>query len=198
MKTDPSSRIENATVTLLKKGGQGILVKNQMILTAAHCVDYSLTGGMVLGDYYIEEIKTHSGNLKVAPCCIEPISDIAVLCELDNQVFFSEFEQFDEFVKNTKPVRICRNKLDAYKKFKIFIYSHEKKWITGYAQVVRSDSHMLIIESEEPIKGGTSGSAIVNEQGEIVGIVSNSSEEDSIGSAPRPHLTLPIWICRKI
>lgn len=199
MKTDIFSIIEMATITIPQKGGQGILVKNQMILTAAHCVDYSLSGGMVLGDYYIEEIKTQSGNLKVTPLCIEPLSDIAVLGALDNQEFFSEVEQFDEFCRNTQPIRICRTKLEVAKKYKIFIFSHEKKWITGYAQLVAPESYTFMIEPDEQIKGGTSGSAIVNEKGEIVGIVSNCSESDEpVGGAPRPHLTLPVWICRLI
>jgi hypothetical protein len=196
-KTDPFSKIENATITLPNKGGQGILVKNQMILTAAHCVDYVLTGGMVLGDYYIEEIKTRSGNLKVAPFCIEPLSDIAVLGALDEQECNSEFQQFDDFCRNTKPIKICRTKLEVYNKFKIF--SHKKKWITGYAQIVIPESHMLSVEVDEKIEGGLSGSAIVNEKGEIVGIVSNFSENViPYGCAPRPHLTLPVWICHQI
>jgi hypothetical protein len=95
--------------------------------------------------------------------------------------------------------KVCRNKLEVFKKFKIFIYSHERKWITGYAQSCKEGSNMLWIETDGPIKGGTSGSAIVNEKGEIVGIVSNASiSEKSDGSAPRPHLSLLVWICGQI
>lgn len=51
MKSDIFSKVENATITITKRGGQGILIRNQMILTACHCIDYSLTGG-ILSFYY--------------------------------------------------------------------------------------------------------------------------------------------------
>ena len=40
--------VANATVSILEKGGQGVLVNDYSIITAAHCVNYSLQGGMVL------------------------------------------------------------------------------------------------------------------------------------------------------
>jgi S1-C subfamily serine protease len=57
---------------------------------------------------------------------------------------------------------------------------------------------MLWVKSDEVIKGGTSGSGVINEKGEIVGIVSWTSEQDLSGGAPRPILALPVWLCRKI
>lgn len=198
MKTEIFTRIENATVTLLKKGGQGILIKNQIILTACHCVDYTLSGDMVLGEYYIEEIVTKLGKFKVAPLAIEPINDIAALGELDSQEFYDEVRLYEEFCNNTPPIKICRNKLKLGEKFMVFIYSHERKWITGHAMLMFPESPMIVIEADEPIKGGTSGSGIINEKGEIVGIVSNASEQAYNGNAPRPLLALPVWICRKI
>lgn len=199
MKTDPFTRIEKATVTLLKKGGQGILVKNQMILTAAHCVDYDFSGAMVLGEYFYEEIETRSGKFKVAPLCVEPMSDIAVLGAMDDQECSFDFEQFNEFSRKTLPIKICRTKLETTSRIKIFIFNHKKRWITGYAQVGPPDLHMLMVEADDKIEGGTSGSAIVNEKGEIIGIVSNSSDHEiPHGTAPRPLLTLPRWICHQI
>ena len=53
-------RIENATVTITKLGGRGVLVSNGIILTAAHCINWSVEGGMVLGDHYHEIIETSS------------------------------------------------------------------------------------------------------------------------------------------
>ncbi len=198
MKTEIFSKIENATVTLTNKGGLGILIRNQMILTAGHCIDYSISGEMVLGEYFIEGIETQSGNYKVSPLCIELLNDIAVLGGVDEQELYEWSEQFKEFCRNTPPVKICRSKLEVRKKFKIFIYSHEKKWITGYATLFNPDAPTLFIETDEPIKGGTSGSGIINDKGEIVGIVSWTSEQTYNGGAPRPLLALPVWICHKI
>src|SRR5579862_4192191 len=77
-------RVEAATVRLPEKGGCGVLVPGGFILTATHCIEWSGTGGMVLGDVYPTSIETASGakfRVDVAAC--EPVADIAVLGELD-------------------------------------------------------------------------------------------------------------------
>ena len=198
MKPDICHIVENATVTFTKKGGQGVLIRNQMILTASHCIDISTEGEMALGDYYIEEINTSKGYFKVSPISLDPLSDIAILGGMDSQEFYDEFIQFEEYGRSTTPVKICRNKLEAGKGFTIFIYSHEKKWITGNAWVGDSESEFIWFRADEPVKRGTSGSGIFNENGELVGIVSRVSELDFSGSAPRPLLALPVWVCRNI
>jgi V8-like Glu-specific endopeptidase len=77
--------VAKATVSLLGQGGQGVLVRNNLILTAAHCINFYCDGRMTLGDYFIEEIKTSEGRkLKVTPYAVEPVSDIVVLGSLDN------------------------------------------------------------------------------------------------------------------
>ena len=75
------AKVAKATVRLTRSGGQGVLVCGNVILTAAHCIGFNLEGGMVLGDFYIEDIETAQGMLKVGPLAVEPISDIAVLGE---------------------------------------------------------------------------------------------------------------------
>jgi hypothetical protein len=200
MKTEIYSKIENATITIIKSRSHGVLIRNQMILTAAHCVNYRLKGEMVLPpqDYIIEEIKTQVGNLRVSPSCIELTKDIAVLGQVDDPELYDDMKLFDEFCTNTPPIKICRNKLEADKKYKILIYSHEKEWITGYAMLYFPESPMLSLEVDKPIKKGTSGSAVINEKGEIIGIVSYTSEQHCTGGASRPLLALPVWVCRKI
>ena len=65
------------------------------------------------------------------------------------------------------------------------------------------DASSLVVEADEQIEGGTSGGPVVNELGELVGIVSHSSQETdesrkSRGSIPRPHLALPAWVLQKM
>jgi len=200
MKTEIFTKIENATITIIKSRSQGILVRNQIILTAAHCVNYRLKGEMVLPlqNYFIEEIKTQFGNLKVSPLCIELTKDIAALGTVDDPELYDDLERFNEFCSNTLPIKICRNKLEADKRYKIFIYSHEKKWISGYAKLYFPESPMLLLEVDKPIKKGASGSGVINEKGEIIGIVSWTGEKDLISGASRPLLALPVWMCRNI
>ena len=198
MKASTISKIENATVKLLSKGGQGILVKNEMILTAGHCIEFSTSGAMALGDYYLEEIETKQGLFNVSPLCIEPLSDIAVLGQVDSQELNKDYELFEEFCRIITPIKICKDKLEIDKDYEIFILTHEKKWITGTAKLYFPDSPVLSIKADEPIKGGTSGSGIYNKKGEIMGVVSWASEQTYDGCAPRPLLALPTWICKKV
>lgn len=195
--------VAKATVTLLGKGGQGVLVSGNHILTAAHCIDFSCEGWMALGDYYIEKIKTCERELKVAPMAVEPVSDLAVLGSLDDQVFTKEAEDFEKFCKHTKPLPLCRRDFELFQKFRVHIYTHEGEWVTGSAMQCCEDAEILSVEADEQIEGGTSGGPIINDSGDLVGIVSHfrlaaEAEHKSKGLAPRPHLALPVWVCRRI
>lgn len=195
--------VAKATVTLLRKGGQGVLVNGNLIITAAHCIDFRCEGAMVLGYYFIEEIKTDERELKVAPLAVEPVSDLAVLGSLDDQEFAKEAEDFEKFCEHTKPVPLCRSDFVLFRKFRVHIYTHKGTWVTGSAMQCCEDAQALVVEADEQIEGGTSGGPIINDSGELVGIVSNFSgqaetQHKSNGLAPRPHLALPVWVCRRI
>ncbi len=196
--------VEKATVILLGKGGQGVLVGSNLIITAAHCINYECEGGMVLGDYFIENIKTGESELKVAPLAVEPVTDIAVLGSLDGQEFYKEAEDFKKFCEDTKPVPLCRKEdFVLFQEFQVHIYTHKGTWVTGSVTLCREDAHTLWVEADEQIEGGTSGGPIIDDSGELVGIVSNFSfaaeaQGKSDGSVPRPHLALPVWVCRRI
>jgi hypothetical protein len=195
-----SSKIEKATVTLIENIGRGALIKNNMILTASHCVNYDLLGEMSLaeGVNNIEEINTWSGNLKVQPLSIDAISDIAILGSLDSQDYDSDYDLFEEFCKNTPPMNISRRELKVNEKLKIHVYTHELKWISGFGEISFPGSHSLLLYMDDPLIPGTSGSGIYDEKGELVGIFNKTSPERNFGMATRPLLALPLWICRKI
>ncbi len=198
------TNVEKATVTLLGKGGQGVLVNNNMIITAAHCIAYECQGDMILGEYFIENIKAGERQLKVTPLAVEPVSDIAVLGSLDDQEFSKDADDFEKFCEDTNPVPLCRKgDLVSFQKFPVHIYTHKGTWVTGCAEQVSENGKLLAIEAAEQIDGGTSGGPIINDSGELVGIASNFSfaaeaQHKSTGSAPRPHLALPVWVCRQI
>lgn len=194
--------IESATVTLAQEGGKGILVPGGLIITAAHCIDFKCDGGMVLGDHYVEDIKTIHGTIKGAPWSVEPLSDIAVVGSLDDQSFPDDAITYSNICMKLKPVPLCQDEFEDSGSFPVWIYTHTGIWLNGTAKQCFVDSHMLWVETKEQIEGGTSGSPIVNDSGELVGIVSNSSiiiqAGPCIGHHPRPHLTLPPWVLRII
>ena len=67
------ARIKRATVTLTGLGGRGILAAGTHILIAAHCVRWTTTGGMVLGEHYFEKVKTHDNReFRTSVYAVEP------------------------------------------------------------------------------------------------------------------------------
>ena len=202
-KVSKSIDVENATVTLLQKGGQGILIPGNLIITAAHCINFSCNGEMALGEYFIEEIQTNHGKLKVSPLAVEPVTDIAVLGEIDDQAAPNEAMDFRMYCENTSAIPICQKDYKLFNKFNVYVYTHNRTWMVGKACQCAKDAEKLSVEFEEQIEGGTSGSPIINDSGELVGIVSNTSiiyseGQKSEGLIPRPHLALPVWIYNRI
>jgi hypothetical protein len=207
MNDDSRARIANATVQIPTKGGQGVLVPDGFILTAAHCINWTSEGGMILGDWFIEKVKTAAGmELLMLPCCVEPVRDIAVLAAPDGQEFYDEWIAVEEFVEATPPVLVSVEDHGFLEWFPVFILSHQGKWICGEAaqSFAQGQSPSLCVKAQDHIRGGTSGGPIVNDRGELVGIVSHSggpADPDADqgfaskeGGCPRPHLTLPVWI----
>ena len=94
------AKIKAATVRFPKRGGQGVLVPGQMIVTAAHVVSWSSEGRMALGYYYVEDVKAGRRKLKIQPLAVEPVTDIAILGALDDQAseeFSAAAEAFEDF-----------------------------------------------------------------------------------------------------
>ena len=111
----------NYIIKMPQRGGLGVLV-GDVILTAAHCVNYKTEGEMVLGDYFIEEIETWQGKIKVTPIAVEPVRDIAVLGCLDEQEFPEEAEAFGQLCHETTPVKLATRRLRAWRPIPVKIH----------------------------------------------------------------------------
>jgi len=199
-------RVERATLTIFtgyneidqpkndeKSFGRGVVVPGEYILTAGHCVAYNLEGSMVLGDYYWEKIKTEDQELLASPVAVEPLIDIAALGEPDGQD--ENGIDFMCWYEEMEPVPVCFDRYDRNSEFVVYIFNHKKEWIKGMAEVFDPNGKFLWIKFEKPIKGGTSGSPVVNERGELVGIISSGTDD---GRVPRPCRALPVWLCDEI
>jgi len=194
--------VKQATVYLLTKGGgrgRGVLVSGNLILTAAHCTTFDTSGAMALDHHRIEVIRVGRLTLKVAPYVVEPVRDIAVLGSLDNQAFFEEVEVFEAFCERTHPVPLRIEPYKIRQPFDVYILNRDGNWTKGTATFWNEDGCSVCIEPRKKIKGGASGGPIVNDAGELVGIVSVSGETGSlVGLAPFPYRALPVWIRDRI
>jgi S1-C subfamily serine protease len=199
MRSTIKDRVAAATVRLTKLGGQGVLVPGPYILTAAHCVKWSGTGGMALGDYFIETIRTRDGRtVKGSVDAAEPVADIAVIGAPDNQSLPEEWSEFLDFAENTEGVPLFCRALRLQHSLVVQVLTHKGKWVAGTATRYCYDlpTGTLSLRTDQPIKGGTSGGPVVTESGELVGIVSHSGGYDCTVSAP--WLALPRWVLNKI
>jgi len=113
---------------------------------------------MVLGDYFIQELQTRQGVVKVGPRAVEPVADIAVLGALDSQQFFEEYDAFTRWCDAGTPVPICLDDFPMNEPFPVYVYTHREAWLEGTATLIRDDHHTLWIEVPEGIEDGTSGS----------------------------------------
>jgi len=86
--------------------------------------------------------------------------------------------------------------------FRVHMYTHERTWVTGKAMANRAEDPSLWVEADMQIEGGTSGGPIIDDQGNLVGIVSHFSiakgKDKSVGLAPRPHLAMPVWVRHQV
>jgi hypothetical protein len=130
---------------------------------------------MMLGEHYLEDISTIKGQIKAAPIAVEPVSDIAVLGPLDGSETPKEMQKYLQFSEEICPIRLCLKNYEPYESFPVHVYTHMGKWVSGEATLNFKDGEKLWIVFNEQIEGGTSGSPIINDAGELVGIVSNVS-----------------------
>jgi hypothetical protein len=203
---------QKATFKVFKaedNAGQGVLIPGGYILTAAHCVRFELDGSMATDHHSLIKVESAGGQrFTLSPLSIEPVSDIAVLGPPDGQVFPEEYISFIRYSSTLSPIPICSGDWPENEEKPVYIFTHHAKWITAKAWHSAGDERRLILSgsSKKRIEGGTSGSPILCDTGELVAIVSNSGSQGSAnseeniwhGTAPRPLLALPMWIVRRI
>jgi len=188
--------------------GRGVFVTGNYIITAAHCIPPPVMDAgheqflMLTSDDYLIQVKTTIGKIIVTPYIIERIRDIAVLGALDNQRFIDEAEEFEEVCEQITPVKLWQEDMELFKPFPVYAYNLDRTWTKSIAKQCAANAPNLAIMFDEQIKSGASGGPIINENGELVGIISTSSIVSpgikSTGPCPRPHMTLPAWIMRLI
>jgi S1-C subfamily serine protease len=154
---------------------------------------------MALGVYPIERIETKEGLLlSMQVVAAEPVADIAVLAEPNNQAYYHEADAFRKFCKATAGVLIRSEELPLDEPVNVHILTHENEWIA--ASATRLPGGIVSIDSKSPIRGGTSGGPVVDDSGHLVGVISHASEgdQDCVGAIPVVFQALPRWLSDRI
>ena len=198
------SRVAAATVTIETSengNGRAFLVPGGYLITAAHCVDFDLSGGIALSGRMLQFVETSAGKrFRVQAEAIDAVSDLAVLGFPDEADFPKDCRLFQEFIDGTQPIQVeFENPLNGQM---VCVFTHQETWICGrvsmfdFNPIVRTAS----ISTQEQIIGGTSGSAFLNEAGRAVCVVSIVSETESElsseceGVSPLIHQCLPKYL----
>ena len=173
--------VAGATLKIRTKergNGQCVLVEGGLIITAAHCMDWDCNGMMALGEFYLSKIITCSADLIASTLAVEPVSDIAVLGAPDDQSSPDEALAFDEFVGGISPVKLQRLPPKVRTPFPVWIRTHVKTWVAGEATYFCGSRFAYRTGSE--IRSGSSGGPIVNNVGELVGVVSHGTNSRAV------------------
>jgi S1-C subfamily serine protease len=99
-----------------------------------------------------------------------------------------------------EPVPVSTDDFPIQTDVPVLTLTHTGAWVTGracrYGQLLHGD---IAVQFDEPIKCGTSGGPVIDENGLLVGVISWSNEgQDPRGPIPRPHLALPVWIVKRV
>jgi S1-C subfamily serine protease len=190
-----ADRVAKATVRMQRFGGQGVLVPGGYVLTAAHCIDWQAEG-------HSETIEGHDGEqYHVTACAVEAVADLAVLAALDEQAFSQECERFERFYRATDPVPLSERglALGFRESLRIHVLTHKGKWIKGSATRWAPDHApcgLITLATSASIQSGTSGSPVVDDAGDLVGVVSSSGGRDAM--IPLLCWALPRWAWERI
>jgi len=201
------------TKAVVKVGdGRGFIVeakRQRLVITAAHCLPhfppchgasylYERTYGNLLGP-----LKGRKPRVWAECMLADPVAVLAVLANPDNQAHSKEADVYEAFTENRPPLRLGKIpdmwvttsfgvRVPAEQRTRGWLLTQAGRWAEC---LVKCRGERLWIENPAaPIKGGMSGSPILNDEGAAIGIVCTGP------GVANPRLThdLPAGLLRKI
>jgi hypothetical protein len=214
MAMSPRDEVKN---TVIRVGdGRGFIIEadgQRLVITAAHCLPHFPP---CHGANYLEE-RTYAKLLGRrddplptvwAECLfVDPIADVAVLGSPDRQDLLEQADDYEALVTVAPALSIDEmadpDRLTEQRGEEAWLLSLDGRWTTCSVRVFRG---LWIDHAVDGIRGGMSGSPILNSNGKAIGVVcigSGTGTEDTEACAeggPNPRLTLclPGWLLREI
>jgi hypothetical protein len=205
--TKPEEKPKGTVLTVGE--GRGFVVEHRgehLVVTASHCLPWLPSGfGIAYSEQHVyRKMLGPLGSAPIVACeClfVNPVDDVAVLGVPDTQSFSDEVDAYRALLEYATPFRIT----EAPEKGRGFLLSLEREWFGCQVQWMKSiDGPLWVSKLAQSIEGGMSGSPIVSENGNAIGIVATSVMEkgkdaatDEFGASnPRLMRDLPLWLLR--
>lgn len=175
---------KDAIISLPEKGGTGVFVTGDLIITATHCIQFQTDGSMPLNNQNLSIIQTKNhGTFKANVLYAELINDLAILGPADDQECYDDYSKYLDYCSKVKPMQVYPGKFEElFKKYEAYIFNFEGELLKIKHKKTMPEAQLHFFESENTLKFGYSGSPIVNKHGHVIGIVSNTSfnQDDSV------------------
>lgn len=187
------------------KDGRGFVLDGcNQIVTAAHCVTrQSNFNPQQPWDTTSLRVSTLDDSIActVLVVFMDTMSDLALL-GIESLTGGGELVgQFaDEWQSLMQSVRPLRAELeppesDAFTlERRVQLFTHEGEWVSGVARICpRLNQPIMHATMDKPVTGGTSGSPVFSDSGEVLGLVSNSSDRSTNAVFCDLRLAMPYW-----
>jgi hypothetical protein len=189
---------EKAKRAVLTVGvGRGFVVERRLVISAAHCLPQLPEPHPWAERTYWKLLATLGTKPAVTTECLfaDSVADIAVLGPPDEERFAGhggEHERYEELIETTVPLRI--GDVSEAEEVRAWLLSLDGRWFS--CRAIHHGGGLWLSDAPEGIVGGMSGSPILNDEGEAIGVMSNSDEKGAeSGPNPRPsvHLSVDLW-----
>jgi len=180
--------------------------EHRLVVTAAHCLPrlpWTHSPMSYIDGTYRDLLGSLNGNeTNVSAECLfaDPVADIAVLGCPDQQMLYEEASAYDSLTEGVSFLPIGKPKSGLG-----WVLSLDGRWIRSRLELFSGLPGVSL--SIDPTEAGMSGSPILNDIGQAIGVVSigaeiigASGERKNQRSGPQPILTrnLPGWLLSEV
>jgi len=177
--------------------GKRVFLNRRLVVTAAHCLP--LFPPCFAASYLHERtyknllgaLDAHKPNVWAECLFVDPVADVAVLGSPDGQELYEQSEAYEGLTDEAPALRIGK----AFREGPAWVLSLDGRWRPCI--VMHRGGRLMFKNPSVLIKGGMSGSPILDDNAAAIGVVCLGTDRDVSGPNPRLEHDLPGWVLRQ-